>query len=323
MSNRASTLLALGLGLGLGLGTGGHGHGDAPRTPTPAPSTHWAYQPLARTVPPTSATALDTRNPVDAFLRARLQSEGLTPAPEADRATLLRRVTFDLTGLPPTPEAQRAFLADPDPRAYERTVDRLLESPRYGERQARFWMDAAHFAETHGHDQDRIRTNAWPYRDYLVRSFNQDTPYVRFIQEQVAGDVLFPGDPHATVALGFVAAGPWDESSLRDIREDTLDRQIGRYLDRDDMVMTVMSVVNSTTVHCARCHDHKFDPVSQQDYYALQAVFAGVERANGTFDSDPALHARRQELRRQWRRLERRDPEFLFSPEARAEVLRW
>ncbi|MBN9691858.1 MAG: DUF1549 domain-containing protein [Verrucomicrobia bacterium] len=281
---------------------------------------HWAYQPLAPLRPPVRP---ETRHPVDAFVRARLDQVGLTPAPEADRATLLRRVSFDLIGLPPTPEELRTFLADPAPDAYERVVDRLLASPRYGERWARHWMDAAHFAETHGHDQDRIRTQAWPYRDYLVTAFNSDLPYARFIQEQVAGDVLFPTEPRATVALGFIAAGPWDESSLRDIREDTLDRQIGRYLDRDDMVTTVMSVVTSTTVHCARCHDHKFDPVSQRDYYALQAVFAGVERANRTFDVDPAVHVQRQALRREQRRVEQGDDTLLNSPEHLPRLIEW
>src|SRR6185295_1135988 len=202
----------------------------------------WAFEPLKRPPPPPPPPAKDqhaSRNSIDAFVRAKLTEQGLAPSPEADRRTLLRRVYFDLVGLPPTPEQMRAFLADDRPGAYERVVDDLLASPRYGERWARHWMDAAHFAETHGHDQDRIRTNAWPYRDYLIASFNSDKPYQRFVQEQVAGDVLFPDDPQAVIALGFIAAGPWDESSLRDIREDTIDRQIGRYLDRDDMVTTV------------------------------------------------------------------------------------
>ena len=123
-------------------------------------------------------------------------------------------------------------------------------------------MDVVHFAETHGHDQDRIRPNAWPYRDYLIAAFNRDTPYARFVQEQVAADALFPDEPGLVVALGMIAAGPWDESSLRDIRDDSIDRQIGYYIDRDDMVATVMSTFVSATVHCARCHDHKFDPIT-------------------------------------------------------------
>ncbi len=282
---------------------------------------HWSYVPLRPVTPP--EVGVTVRNPVDAFILARLDASGLSPAEEADRATLLRRVSFDLVGLPPTPQELRTFVADPAPDAYERAVDRLLASPRYGERWARHWMDAVHFAETHGHDQDRIRTNAWPYRDYLVRSLNADQPYARFIQEQVAGDALFPGNPEATVALGFIAAGPWDESSLRDIREDTLDRQIGRYLDRDDMVSTVMNVVTSTTVQCARCHDHKFDPVSQADYFALQAVFAGIERANRVFDREPAVHSRRQEIRGRQRRIERDDPSFLLAADSTRKVAEW
>ncbi len=229
MPIRTQHLLALFAALGLaGLVLGEPASAPASR----AGDSHWAYQPLHAPTPPSMSGEGGGRNPVDAFIRHRLKAAGMEPAPEADRATLLRRVTFDLTGLPPTPEAIHAWTHDSSPEAYERLVDRLLSSPRHGEREARFWMDAAHFAETHGHDQDRIRTNAWPYRDYLVGSFNQDKPYSRFLREQIAGDVLFPDDPSATVALGFIAAGPWDESSLRDIREDTLDRQIGRYLDQ-------------------------------------------------------------------------------------------
>ena len=150
-------------------------------------------------------------------------------------------VTFDLTGLPPTPEEVDAFVNDKAADAYEKLVDKLLASPAYGERFARLWMDAAHFAETHGHDQDRVRPNAWRYRDYLNAAFNADTPYSRFVKEQIAADVLFPDEPKLVPALGFLAAGPWDESSLRDIREDSIDREIGRYLDRDDIVTTVMN----------------------------------------------------------------------------------
>ncbi len=218
----------------------------------------------------------------------------MTPSPEADRRTLIRRLSFDLIGLPPGPEEVDDFLADTAPDAYERLVDRLLSSPHHGERWARFWMDLVHFAETHGHDQDRIRPNAWPYRDYLIAAFNGDKPFARFIEEQVAADVLFPDQPRLVVALGMLAAGPWDESSLRDIRDDSIDRQIGHYIDRDDMVSTVMSTFVSMTVHCARCHDHKFDPITQEDYYGLQAVFAGVDRAERAYDPDPLISVLRQ-----------------------------
>jgi hypothetical protein len=282
----------------------------------------WALRPLRQPLVPVPVSQVST-NPIVRFIRSSVDRHGLHPAPEADRRTLIRRLTFDLIGLPPSREEIREFLGDTSAGALERVVDRLLASPRYGERWARHWMDAAHFAETHGHDQDRIRTNAWPYRDYLIGSFNDDKPYARFVQEQVAGDVLFPTDARATIALGFIAAGPWDESSLRDIREDTLDRQIGRYLDRDDMVTTVMQTFTSTTVQCARCHDHKFDPIPQRDYYALQAVFAGVDRADRAYDADPVLHRRRQDLLRQKRGIEQGDRGFLFAAESRREVEEW
>jgi Protein of unknown function (DUF1553)/Protein of unknown function (DUF1549)/Planctomycete cytochrome C len=260
---------------------------------------YWAYRPLAKPELPMKAPVGFehwARTPVDQFILSKLAERHLKPAPEADRRTLLRRVYFDLIGLPPPPEATAAFLADSSPDAYERVVDRLLASPHYGERWARHWMDVVHFAETHGHDQDRPRDHAWPYRDYLIHAFNDDKPYARFVQEQVAGDVLFPESADAIVATGFLATGPWDESSLRDIREDSIDREIGRVLDRDDIVTTVMSTFVSTTVHCARCHDHKFDPIQQSEYYALQADFAGIDKANRAFDRDPQIRRHRTRL---------------------------
>ncbi len=283
----------------------------------------WAFQPL-----PQSGTKKEDgiARSIDAFIHRKLDSVGLRPAPQADRRTLVRRIYFDLIGLPPTPTEVEAFVSDPDPKAYEKLVDTLLESPRYGERWARHWLDAAHFAESHGHDQDRIREHAWPYRDYLIQSLNADKPYARFVQEQVAGDMLFPDDPQATVALGFLAAGPWDESSLQSIREETLDRQIARYLDRDDMIANVINNFSSLTVQCARCHDHKFDPISQADYYSLQAVFSGVERANRRYDADPAVQRRRIELQRRKAELEQPSAETtasLLSAESQRAVAEW
>ena len=157
-------------------------------------------------------------------------------------------------------------------------VDRLLASPRYGERWGRHWLDVVHFGESHGYDKDKPRPNAWPYRDYVIRSLNADKPYDRFVAEQLAGDVLSPDDPQATVATGFIAAGPWDFVGHVELREGTVDKDIARSNDRDDMVANAMSTFTSLTVHCARCHNHKFDPIRQEDYYALQAVFAGVDR---------------------------------------------
>jgi cytochrome c553 len=254
----------------------------------------WSLRPLvALPVPAVSST-----NPIDAFVRAKLTEKGLAPSAAADRRTLIRRLTFDLHGVPPTPEEIAAFVNDTSPNAYERLVDRLLASPRYGERWARHWMDVAHFAETHGHDQDVIRENAWPYRDYLIRSLNADKPYARFIQEQIAGDVLFAENTDAIAALGFLAAGPWDESSQQSIRDDTVDKKQAQYIDRDDMITTVFTAVSSTSIHCARCHDHKFDPIPQTEYYGLQAIFAGVERASRAYDPDPAVAKARRDLAR-------------------------
>jgi Protein of unknown function (DUF1549)/Protein of unknown function (DUF1553)/Planctomycete cytochrome C len=289
----------------------------------------WAWKPLHKpNIPSLEQQPIAPRvaNPIDNFIVAELQRQGLRQAPPADRRTLIRRLYFDLLGLPPTPTEVEEFAADTEPAAYERLVDRLLASPRYGERWARHWMDAVHFAETHGHDQDRIREHAWPYRDYLIAAFNDDKPYSRFIQEQIAGDSLYPEDPQATIALGFLAAGPWDESSLRDILEDTIDRQIARCLDRDDMLSTVMNNVVSLTVQCARCHDHKFDAIPQRDYYALQAVFAGVERANRTVDASAEVGKKRKELLALKHALENAPATLtalLTSPASQHEVAAW
>ncbi len=292
---------------------------------------HWAYRPLRKPpLPHVGPVSLALRHwprtAIDRFILEKLVERGRTPAPPADPRTLLRRVSLDLIGLPPTPADLAAFLADEAPDAYERVVDRLLASPQYGERWARHWMDVVHFAETHGHDQDRPREHAWPYRDYLIRAFNEDKPYAQFVAEQVAGDRLSPHDPWAIVATGFLATGSWDESSLRDIREDGIDREIGRYLDRDDIVTTVMSTFASTTVHCARCHDHKFDPIPQEEYYALQAVCAGIDKANRPYDPDPQVAARRRQLTEHKAQLTQRrgtlDP-TLLDPALQAEVSAW
>ncbi len=255
----------------------------------------WSLQPLTRPLPPRTESAW-VRTPIDAFVLAKLQEKGLLETREADRRTLIRRLTYDLHGLPPTSEEVDAFVADQSPDAYEQLVDRLLASPRYGERWGRHWLDAAHYGESHGYDKDKPRRNAWPYRDYVIRSFNADKPYAKFVQEQLAGDVLFPDDPDATIALGFIAAGPWDYVGHAELREGTTDKEITRVLDRDDMVTVAMSSLVSMTAHCARCHDHKFDPISQDDYYSLQAVFAGVDRADRPFDRDPETFRRRNRL---------------------------
>ncbi len=265
--------------------------------PTAGEGTWWSLRPLHRPAIPATAglRGEGEPNPIDAFVGARLVSEGLGWSPEADRRTLLRRLSFDLIGLPPTPEEVDAFVKDPDPRAYERWVDRLLASPRHGERWARHWLDVVHFGETHGYDKDKPRPNAWPYRDYVIRSLNEDKPYARFVQEQVAGDVLFPGTRDGVEAMGFVSAGPWDLIGHEEVPESKIDGKVARHLDRDDMVANTIQTFASLTVQCAQCHDHKFDPISQEDYYSLQAVFAAVDRADRRYDVDPVVARQRRE----------------------------
>jgi hypothetical protein len=258
---------------------------------TEADRAHWSFQPLKRSVAPPGAG-----HPVDAFIADRLGREGIPATPEADRRTLLRRVTFDLTGLPPTPAEMEAFLSDPSSDAYEQCVDRLLASPRHGERWARHWLDVVHYGETHGYDKDQPRPNAWPYRDYVIRALNTDKPYGRFIREQIAGDVLWPDTEDGVTATGFISAGPWDLIGHAEVPESKTDGKIARMLDRDDMVATVMNTFNSSTVQCARCHDHKFDPIRSEEYYQLTAVFAALDRADRKFDADPAVAARRRAL---------------------------
>jgi hypothetical protein len=290
-------------------------------------SQHWALRPLdTPPVPDVPEQFRDwVRNDIDRFVLRRLVGMRFTPSPEADKRTLIRRVTFDLTGLPPTPEQMAAFLSDDSEKPFERVVDRLLASPRYGERWARHWMDAVHYADTHGHDEDVIRENAWPYRDYLIESFNDDKPYARFVQEQIAGDVLFPDDTNGVVAIGMLAAGPWDESSQMGIQDGTTDKEIARYLDRDDMIATVMNTFVSMTVHCARCHHHKFDPIPTEDYYSLQAVFAGVDRVDRSYDRDAATAKRRSELLASKANLEagRVAGQALLLPDVLTRVAEW
>ena len=264
-------------------------------TPEDADTTWWSFRRLERPDIPSvgKQNAAWARTPIDHFILAKLGQQGLAPSGEADRRTLLRRLTYDLHGLPPTLEQREWFLNDSSADTYENLVDRLLASPRYGERWGRHWLDVVHYGESHGFDKDKARRNAWPYRDYVIRSLNDDKPYARFVREQLAADVLYPDKPGLTPAVGFIAAGPWDYVGHAELREGTHDKRVTRNLDRDDMVMATMSSFASLTVHCARCHDHKFDPIKQEDYYSLQAVFAGVDRADRTFDLDLDLHRKR------------------------------
>lgn len=255
----------------------------------------WSFQPIESPQIP-SIDSDWIRTPIDAFVFRAHQQQGLTHSDEADRRTLIRRVTYDLTGLPPTPQQVQQFLADQDPRAYEELVDRLLDSKHYGERWARHWLDVVKYADTCGYDKDKLRQNAWPYRDYVIRSFNEDKPYWRFIQEQIAGDVLFPGQPDGILGLGFIAAGPWDFIGHVEVPESKLDGKVARNLDRNDMLTNALNTFCSVTIQCARCHSHKFDPFTQRHYYGLQSLFAAVDRAERPYDLDPAIEQQRLEL---------------------------
>ncbi|TWU06198.1 DUF1553 domain-containing protein [Stieleria varia] len=254
-----------------------------------ADASWWAYQPLRSGLRHQSSNKKQSPGSgekhsgepcgIDEFIDTKLALHQLTPSPPADRRTLIRRLSFDLHGLPPTPEAVEAFVSDTDPEAYEKLVDRMLASPHYGERFAQHWLDIAHYADTHGFERDQRRDNAWRYRDYVIRALNEDKPYDRFLQEQIAGDVLWPDNEHAVVATGFLAAGPWDFVGQVETKSPEL-RRAARSLDLDDMATQVMTATMGMTVHCARCHDHKLDPISQQEYYRLRAVFAGVKRGD-------------------------------------------
>jgi len=258
---------------------------------------HWAWQPVARPAVPPPRGGWQVRNEIDRFLQHALAAKQLAPAPEADRRTLIRRLSFDLVGLPPTPQEVTDFVDDPASDAYEKLVNRLLASPHYGERWARHWLDIAHYADTHGFERDQLRPHAWRYRDWVIAALNTDLPYDEFLRRQIAGDVLAPDDPGKVAATGFLAAGPWDFVGQVETKSDVLRRQ-ARADDLDDMVTQVMTAACGVTINCARCHDHKLDPISQKEYYSLVAVFAGVKRADipTSRAAETAYASRRAEL---------------------------
>ena len=280
----------------------------AAAAPAKAISTDWwSLKPLVRPeVPVVESPKFKVHHPMDAFIGAKLAEQGLAQSPEAEPRVLIRRLYFDLLGLPPKPdevaEFERGYRLDPT-ASLQQLVDKLLASPHYGERWARHWLDVVHYGDTHGYDKDKPRPNAWPYRDYVIRAFNEDRPYARFIQEQVAGDVLFPGTRDGVEALGFIAAGPWDFIGHAEVPESKIDGRIARHLDRDDMVVNTLQTFNSLTVGCAQCHDHKFDPIPQRDYYRLHAVFAALDRADKKYFADAKLTQRFAELEHRQRTL--------------------
>jgi hypothetical protein len=237
------------------------------------PENLWAYQPLRRPAVP-RVRGRTAANAIDAFLEVKLAQLGLEPAPPADRGTLLRRATFDLIGLPPTPAEIAAFQNDPDPDdlAFARVLDRLLASPQYGEQWGRHWLDVVRYADSAGYANDFERGNAWRYRDYVVRAFNADKPYDRFVREQLAGDEINADNPEMLIAVGFLRMGPWELTGMEVPR-------VARQHFLDDLTDTVGQVFLAHPLQCARCHDHKFDPVPTRDYYRLQAVFATTQIA--------------------------------------------
>lgn len=249
-------------------------------------STHWSFQPIRRPTLPDESSAQDNENIVDSLVRDRLKKEGLAPQHPASRAILIRRLYFDLIGLPPSMDEVDEFTSNPRDDAYERLVDRLLSSPHFGERWGRHWLDVVRFAESNGFEMNQHRPNAWPFRDYVIRSFNEDKPYDQFVREQLAGDQL--GIDEAT---GFLVGGPWDQVKSPD---PVLTAQ-QRADELHDIVSTTGSTFLGLTVGCARCHSHKFDPIPQADYYSLKAVFEGVQHGERQVPT-PDMRARQAEI---------------------------
>jgi hypothetical protein len=292
----------------------------------------WSLRPLVRPQVPADETGHHAANPIDAFIRSKQQQMGLSPSPPADRRTLIRRLYIELHGVVPTPaelDDIDDFRDGADTRnrtgrseqvdsvRWEALVDRLLASPRFGERWARHWLDTIHFADTHGFEHDLLRPNAWRFRDYVIDSFNSDRPWPRFIREQLAADVFAPDDPVLMVALGFLGAGPYDKSAAQTAPMNF------EYHDRDDLVTQTMAAFVSTTANCARCHAHKFDPISQEDYFALQAVFAGIGKGDISFDVDQKLDQWRRQLRHLQAAARNRERGVLLTETNAARVAEW
>jgi len=242
---------------------------------TPAERKWWAFQKVARPAAPAVQNKAWAKNGVDEFLIAAMEKKGVTPSPETDKRSLARRAYLDLTGLPPTPAELKEFLDDKRPEAFDKLTAKLLDSPHYGERWARHWLDVVRFSDSGGFEYDRERDNAWRYRDYVIRAFNNDKPYDRFVKEQLAGDELYPDNVEARIATGYLRLGVENNIKTEQTRIDEL----------DDIIVTTANSMLGVTVGCARCHNHKFDPIAQKDYYRMQAVFFGSkaeERPLGT-----------------------------------------
>ena len=230
----------------------------------------WSFQRVKRTQPPEVKQADWITNPIDAFILARLEAASLAPAPAAEKTALLRRAFYDLTGLPPTPNAVEEFLADDSPKAFERVIDQLLDSPHYGERWGRHWLDLVRYAESNSYERDGAKPSVWRYRDYVIRSLNDDKPYDQFIIEQLAGDEFENMTHEQLIATGYYRLGIWQDEPVDAVQE--------LYEDLDDIVTTTGQVFLGLTINCCRCHDHKLDPIPQRDYYRFMAFFHGINR---------------------------------------------
>ncbi len=251
---------------------------------TEAAKRYWAYQPIRRPAVPEVARRDWPRNPIDAFILTKLEAKGLAPAEPADRIALIRRVTYDLIGLPPTPSEVDAFVSDKSPDAYEKLLDRMLASPHYGEKWGRHWLDLVRFAETNGYERDGPKPFAWRFRDYVIRSFNADKPFDRFVREQLAGDEIPGENPDALIAVGYYRLGIWDD--------EPVDPKQSRYDEMDDWVATTSQVFLGMTMNCARCHEHKIDPIPHADYYRMLAFFQDIRHYSNTRDVRSAFNLR-------------------------------
>ncbi len=277
----------------------------------------WSLQPVSQPPLPSVSNPQWARNEVDRFVLEQLEARGLKPAPEADRRTLIRRVSFDLTGLPPEPEEVERFVKDPDPQAYEKLVDRLLDSPQYGERWARHWLDVIRFGESQGFERNRIRENAWKYRDWVIDAFNRDMPYDEFVRRQIAGDVLYPGDRSALIATGYHVSGTWDQVAHLEGSGEM--KKAARQDELEDLVAAFGQTFLGLTINCARCHDHKFDPISQKEYYQVAAALSGVtqeEREREIKDGERvhAIIPKQPEFTFRLERGDYRNPREVVSP---------
>ncbi|MBU6221403.1 MAG: DUF1549 domain-containing protein [Planctomycetes bacterium] len=279
--------------------------------------THWSYRRLAPVSAPEVVDAAWPRNDIDRFILARLEQAGIAPAAEASKATLARRAFFDLTGLPPAPEELRAFLDDASPDAYEKLVDRLLSSPRFGERWARHWLDTVRYGESGGYEFDGDRPHAHHYRDWVIKALNADLPYDEFLRMQVAGDLIRPGDYDATAATGFLVAGPYPGQVTAKTAEPI------RYDQLDDMVASLGSSVLGMTIGCARCHDHKYDPIGHRDYYAMIACLGQAVQTDHAIDREPEKTKQRQEAWEAERRPVADSFERFLSAEVPGRIARW